>query len=369
MSDPLDGPDAVISDDLDRIVRTRRGDLNSLSGASLLLTGATGFVGRYLVETVIRSNEVSGSPPCVLTLPTRRPDLLASRYPAQVAAGEIELVEWGAGHAIDLPGRRWDYIIHGAATTDPAQFRTDPSGSLRDTIAMAASVAAVARVSAARRVVLISSGAVYGDQPVGMAGLPETYEAGPAVAAAPGTEVVAAVAEVVGGYAEAKRESERRFRATDVDLRIARIFSLVGPYQDLGSAFAVPDLIRQAAAGGPISLTTDGSARRSFCYASDLDAILFWLLLGEPRREVYNVGNREATVSIAEVARTIAAIFGGLEVRPSADAGSQRDYVPSLDRLYEEMVPAVVLREGLLRTCHSLYARGVISRRPAVELD
>ena len=130
----------------------------------------------------------------------------------------------------------------------------------------------------------------------------------------------------------------------------------------------MPDLIRQAAEGGAITLTGDGSARRSFCYATDLAAILLWLLLGEPRHDVYNVGSRDGTASIAEVAQTIAALFGGLEVRTSAESGSGRDYVPNLDRLYEEFVPAVGLREGLLRTCHSMFARGVIGRRPAVEL-
>jgi nucleoside-diphosphate-sugar epimerase len=337
-------------------VRTCRGDLDRLSGASLLLTGATGFVGRSLVESVIRFNVVSGAPPCVLILPTRRPELVRSRYGEQVAAGEIQVVAWAAGEKVELPGRPPDFVIHGAATTDPARFRADPTGSLRDTIGMADAVADVAETSAAQRVLLISSGAVYGDQPADLPSIPEAYQGGYAVAGG-------------ASYAEAKRESERRFRQTDVDVRIARVFSVMGPYQDIHSAFAVPDLIRQAADGGAIALTTDGSPRRSFCYATDLSAILFWLLLGQPRHDIYNVGSRDGTASIAEVADTIAEIFGGLEVRRSAKPGPQRDYVPDLDRLYREYVPAVGLREGLLRTCHSMAARGVIGRRPTVDLD
>ena len=263
------------------------------------------------------------------------------------------VVEWGAGRALELPGRP-DYVIHGAATTDPAAFRADPEGSFRDTVAMAEAVAAVA--GAARRVVLISSGAVYGEQPADLAGFPETFEPSPDDAPTGPT------------YAAAKRESERRFRAIDGDVRIARVFSLTGPYQDLGSAFAVPDLIRQAAEGGAITLTGDGGARRSFCYATDLAAILLWLLLGEPRHDVYNVGSRDGTATIAEVADDDRRDLRWPRGPASAESGSGRDYVPNLDRLYEEFVPAVGLREGLLRTCHSMYARGVIGRRPAVEL-
>jgi nucleoside-diphosphate-sugar epimerase len=356
MSGPPDGPDEVIRDDLDRIVATCRGELGGLAGSSLLLTGASGFVGRSLVESVLRFNEVSGRPPCVVTLPSRRQDLLRSRYPEQVANGDVVLVGWGEGYAIDLPGRRWDYIIHGAATTDPARFREDPDASLRDTIGMAKSIVDIAVASGAKRVVLISSGAVYGDQPADVPALPETYQGGsdPSPPSA--------------NYAAAKRASERFFRATGLDQRVARVFSLTGPYQDLASSFAVPDLIRQAADAGVLRLTTDGRARRSFCYATDLSAILFKLLLGEPRHEVYNVGCRAGTASIAEVAEAIADIFGGLEVQRSSAPGSQRDYVPQLDRLYEEYIPTVGLREGLLRTCHSLYARGLIGRKPALEL-
>jgi len=354
MPDPLDGPDGVIRDDLDAVVRGSHGDLGALSGTSLLLTGSTGFVGRFLVETVLWSNELGAGPACIVTLPTRRPDVVRGRYPKAVAAGELDVVEWGTGRAFVLPGRRPDYVIHGAATTDPLRFREDPEGSFRDTVAMAESVAGIAR--AARRVVLISSGAVYGDQPADLPGFPEMDEP-PSVGPPPGPS-----------YAAAKRESERRLGEIDVDLRIARVFSLIGPYQDLGSAFAVPDLIRQADRDGVLTLTTDGSARRSFCYATDLAAILFWLLLSEPHHDVYNVGSRDGTASIAKVAATIAEIFGGLEVRRADGPGSQRDYVPELSRLYAEYAPTVGLREGLIRTCHSLFARGVIGRRPAVEL-
>src|SRR6478736_6729962 len=79
MPEPRDGPDAVIRDDLDRVVRDGRLDLTPLSGANVLLTGGTGFVGRFLVETLLRSNEVGGGAPCVVTLPTRRPGLVRDR--------------------------------------------------------------------------------------------------------------------------------------------------------------------------------------------------------------------------------------------------------------------------------------------------
>ena len=208
----LDGTDRVIRDDLDRIVRACRGEMGKLSGSSLLLTGATGFVGRYLVESVIRFNETSGAAPCILTLPTRHPELLTSRYRRQVDANEVVVVGWTEGHADDLTGRRWDYVVHGAATADPVRVAQDPGGSFRDAISMAASIVDVAKSSQARRIVLISSGAVYGDQPANLAEIPETFRGGPDISA------------LTAAYGEAKRVSELLFRLSCLDYRVARVF-------------------------------------------------------------------------------------------------------------------------------------------------
>jgi len=352
----FDGPDSVIREDLDNIVAACGGAMRKLSGSSLLLTGGSGFVGRCLVESVIRFNEISGAAPCILTLPSRHPELLTSRYRRQVDANEVVVVGWTEGHADDLAGRRWDYVVHGAATADPVRVAQDPGGSFRDAISMAASIVDVAKSSQARRIVLISSGAVYGDQPANLAEIPETFRGGPDISA------------LTAAYGEAKRVSELLFRLSGLDYRVARVFSLIGPYQDLGSSFAVPDLIRQAENRGLLQLTSDGSARRSYCYATDLTVFLVNLLLGDVHHDVYNVGCRQGTASVAEVAHVIADIFGGLEVRRGSAAESQRNYVPHLNRMYEVYAPRVGLREALTRTCHSLYARGLIGRQPVTRL-
>jgi nucleoside-diphosphate-sugar epimerase len=189
-----------------------------------------------------------------------------------------------------------------------------------------------------------------------MAEIPEEYCGGPDIS------------RVTSSYGEGKRLSEMLFRTAGIDQRTARVFSLTGPYQDLTSSFAVPDLIRQAGEKEFLQLTSDGSAVRSYCYVADLSAFLFKVLLGEPDHDVYNVGCREGTATIGEVARALALIFGGLEVREAfqVDGSSPRQnrYVPRLDRMDEVYSPRIGLREGLLRTCHSLYNRGLIGRRP-----
>src|SRR5438876_12019291 len=76
-----------------------------------------------------------------------------------------------------------------------------------------------------------------------------------------------------GVYDEAKRYAEAMtmayHRQQGVDTSIARIFNTYGPRMRLNDGRAVPNFMRQALAGEPITVYGDGSQTRSFCYVDD----------------------------------------------------------------------------------------------------
>ena len=119
---------------------------------------------------------------------------------------------------------RWDFVVHAATPADPVDHVKDPYRTLRDIVDMAVAVVEAARASGSERILLVSSGAVYGPQPSVLPGLPETYLGGPDVT------------EASSCYGEGKRITELLFRLSGVDCRIARLFSLLGPYQDSPAA-------------------------------------------------------------------------------------------------------------------------------------
>jgi dTDP-glucose 4,6-dehydratase len=286
--------------------------------------------------------------------------MLRERYWPQVESGEIVILEWGGNYSIDVTDRGCDFIFHVASPADPKLIMKDPGKNLRAIMNMSSHIAEVASEFKSERAVLVSSGSVYGEQPAEMQEIPEEFMGAPDIN------------KTTSCYGEGKRLSEMLFHLTSIDHRIARVFSLTGPYQSLDTSFAVPDFIRQAAEKERIHLTGDGTPVRNYCYATDLAIFLFKLLLGKPDHEVYNVGCQEGTTTIAQLAQTISAIFGGLEISKSqqdkGSSSSSNRYVPHLNRMYEFYHPLTGLREGLLRTCHSLYFRGLIGRQPAVAL-
>ena len=77
-----------------------------------------------------------------------------------------------------------------------------------------------------------------------------------------------------GVYDESKRFAEALamayHRYHGVETRIVRIFNTYGPRMRLDDGRVVPNFIRQALMGEPLTVYDDGTRTRSFCYVSDM---------------------------------------------------------------------------------------------------
>src|SRR5574338_86764 len=129
-------------------------------------------------------------------------------------------------------------------------------------------------------------------------------------------------------YDEAKRFAESLtmayHRQHDVDTRIVRIFNTYGPRMDLEDGRALPNLLKQALLGEPLTVYGDGSQTRSFCFVDDLIAGIVCLLYSNEHRPV-NIGNPNE-MTILQFAETINKIVGNKAgITFVKDARSVRD--------------------------------------------
>jgi dTDP-glucose 4,6-dehydratase len=159
-------------------------------------------------------------------------------------------------------------------------------------------------------------------------------------------------------YDEAKRFAEALTLAYHhqhgVDTRIVRIFNTYGPRMDLDDGRALPNLLKLALQGKPLTVYGDGSQTRSFCYVDDLIDGIIKLLYSNEHMPV-NIGN-PVEMSILEFAEAINRITGnpgGIEF--VANARSTRDPQrrrPDITRAREILgwEPKFTLEEGLRRT-------------------
>lgn len=307
-------------EDLDFIVERTADVWPAFDRARLFMTGATGFIGSWLLEVIQHANRVRGCGIEVVAL-SREPDRARAQAPhlfdvpgVTLIAGDVVNFEADVG-AIDL-------CIH--AATDVADttkagdrlrvFDTGVIGTRR--------VLDLARANGASRFLLTSSGAVYGTQPATLARTPETFSGAPDPL------------DINTAYGQSKRAAEWLAAAYgqhgDLHVSIARIYALLGPAIPLDGPFAAGNFIRDALAGQQIAINGDGRPLRSYLYMADACVWLLRILQHGERGEAYNVGS-EHEISIIELARAVERLCGSpLAAMPRAQAkdGPPPRYIP-----------------------------------------
>jgi nucleoside-diphosphate-sugar epimerase len=91
---------------------------------------------------------------------------------------------------------------------------------------------------------------------------------------------------------------------------VVRLFNTVGPRQTGQYGMVIPNFVRQALAGQPITVFGDGTQSRSFTYVGDVVRAMV-ALITEPRAigQVFNIGNGEE-ITIGDLAAKIRAMTG-----------------------------------------------------------
>lgn len=319
----------LLARDLDEIVDATVG-FDELRDARLFVTGGTGFVGSWILESFIRANDRLGLRARAVVL-TRDPARARARLPHWMTRPEIELLQ-GDVETFAFPAGSFSHIIHGATPVSVESVERRPR-QLFDTIAGGtARVLDFASRCDGRKLLLTSSGAVYGPQSPSVERVDEACVGGPDPS------------DPRSVYAEGKRVAELlcvlAARDGGIEAKIARCFTFVGPYLPIDAHYAVGNFIRDRLAGRPIVVRGDGTPLRSYLYASDL-AIWLWTILFRGRSgRPYNVGSDEP-ISIAAMARVVGEAFEPqlpvvIEREPVVGAPAPR-YVPAIDRAVGEL--------------------------------
>ncbi len=305
----------------------------------ILITGAAGFLGSHLSDKLLADgHEVIGMDNFV----TGNPDNIAH------LAGNDKFIFFkrDVSNYIFVPGKV-DAIMHFASPASPnpqskSGYFNLPIQTMKAGALGTHNCLGIARAHNAK-FLLASTSEIYGDPLVH-----------------PQTEDYAGNVDPVGTravYDEAKRFAESLtmayHRFHNVNTSIVRIFNTYGPRMDLEDGRALPNLLKQALLGQPLTVYGDGGQTRSFCYVDDLVNGIVKLLYSEEHLPV-NIGN-PVEMTILQFAEAINRITGNKAGITYVDARSSRDpqrRQPNIERAKQILnwEPAVDLEEGIRRT-------------------
>lgn len=335
---------AFPTDDLDHIVSETSDIWRALHGSRWFVTGGTGFIGTWLLETIQHAN-VSVDAKIEVTVLSRSkgkaiataPHLFGSQSSIAVVEGDVTNFDPNVG--------AFDVCVHAATdVTDPVKA-ADHASIFDVGVVGTRRVLDAALANGASRFLLTSSGAVYGPQPPELDRIPESYRGAPDPL------------DVRTAYGQSKRASEwlasNYAGAHSLRVAIARIFALLGPGLSLEGRFAAGNFIRDACRGEAIKIR-DGRPIRSYLYIADACIWLLRIMVNGANSGAYNLGSEHA-VSIADLARMIERLCN-LEPYVAEEAGQQGGlplrYVPDTTRARTELglVEHTSLEFGLTKT-------------------
>ena len=310
----------------------------------VVITGAAGFIGSHLSETLLdRGYTVVGI------------DNLLTGDLANIAHlrdRDFTLIEHDVTRHIDVDGPV-DFVLHWASPASPIDYLELPIPTLK-VGALGTHNALGLALAKQATFVLASTSETYGDpleHPQRESYWGNVNPIGPR-----------------GVYDEAKRFAEAMtmayHRYHGLDVKIVRIFNTYGPRMRVRDGRAVPNFIAQALRGEDLTVYGTGEQTRSFCYISDLvDGIL--RLMHAETNEPVNIGN-PAEMTIAQMAQVIIDATGSsssLTYQPlPVDDPKVRQ--PDITRARKLLgwEPRVSLRDGLASTIDYFRAKLVVEQ-------
>jgi dTDP-glucose 4,6-dehydratase len=303
------------------------------AGASILISGATGWFGVWLLDAFCVADELLGLNLQIHAV-SRDPDRFISRFPG---FKNLPCVRWQKADVRHFESAdEFTYIIHAAADTSSASS-SEAQRYLFDSIVEGTRQILVAAGAECKGFLLLSSGAIYDE------------------------------GASVNAYAAGKIAAERLGAVAceqGVPVQIARCFAFVGPHMPFHEHFAIGNFIADAVHGRPICVKGDGRPLRSYLYMTDLVRALLAILTQGSVGTAYNVGS-DVPITIEQLARCVDRVVGGRGVVVQGVTSESRNhYIPDTTRLRKELKfeSEISLETAIARTAAWYRARSTQSQ-------
>lgn len=357
----LSTAEQVVQADLTYICNRLAAEFDALSGKRLLITGGAGFLGYYLVQSVLHWNKRNAqSRPVDVVVYDNFVRGLPEWLNRLSQEPHLHLVKHDITRPLPSSIPDFQYIIHAASIASPTFYRRYPIETMDANVSglrflLDYCLRQKAKGTPVEGFLFYSTSEIYGDPSPADIPTPETYRGN---VSCTGPRAC---------YDESKRYGETlcvNFALQyNLPIATARPFNNYGPGLKITDRRVLPDFAKDILNGRDIIMFSDGSPTRTFCYVADAVVGYYKILVKGLPGEAYNIGVEAPEISMAEfaqllvkLARELFGYEGNIVFRRSGDDDylvdnpSRRCPVIEKARQHLGYDPSIGVEEGLRRS-------------------
>ncbi len=351
----------IINNDLESICRNLQTEFSSLAGKNLLITGGAGFLGYYLIKSVMLWNEKEVESRAIRVTVFDNYIRGKPRWLLRIQRdSHLSLLQHDMSKPLPDDMDDFQYIIHAAGIASPIYYRKFPIETMDANINGLRGLLEYTKKQSEKGVSVLgflyySSSEIYGDPTPENIPTPETYRGN---VSCTGPRAC---------YDESKRYGETLCvnfaQQYNLPVKVARPFNNYGPGLKITDRRVIPDFARDILSERDIIMLSDGSATRTFCYVADAIVGYYKILVRGKNGEAYNIGVEEPEISVrdlaermVEIARDLWGYKGKVVVKASNDkkylVDNPQRRCPQIVKARDDLGynPTIALNEGLRRS-------------------
>ena len=326
---------------------------DKLKGKTVMITGASGMIGTYMLQTLTMLNDKFGYGIKGIAVVRN-----AAKLPEEVRErNDVEVLVHDVTQKFEMEGAI-DYIIHAASPASPLIMQNQPVETIAANTLGTYNTLSLAKEKQAEGYMFISSREIYGQPEEGQEFFYEN------------TYGFVDQLNPRSCYSEGKKAAETMcvcyHDEYGLNTKIARLAHTYGPGMSIYDGRVQADFLKNVFHNEDIVLKSEGTAVRTYTYIADAVAGLFRILL-DSEEIVYNIGNEDGKVSIRELAEIMVSIYPkrGLKLVFDIPEGGTKGTAPyTLGILNSEKLrsigwkPNYSVKEGFKRTLEFLELEG-----------
>ena len=351
----------IVNKDLVYINDHLQEEFSQMEGKKLLITGGAGFLGYYLVNSILfRNSQLDLNRRIKLTVYDNFIRGLPEWMKQLRSDANLTLVRHDIVHPLPRDMDDFQYIIHAASIASPIFYRKYPIETMDANVnglryLLEYCMRQKNKGRPVEAFLFYSSSEVYGNPSPDNIPTPESYNG---YVSSTGPRAC---------YDESKRYGETLCvnfaRQHNLPIKITRPFNNYGPGLKITDRRVLPDFARDILNNKDIVMYSDGSPSRTFCYVADAIVGHYKVLLKGNNGEPYNIGVDNPEISMAELANRVINIsqdLFGYQGKLVNQTNNDKDYLvdnpnrrcPQIGKARSELgyAPGISLDEGLRRS-------------------